>query len=50
MNAFFPGNQQRRLDKLEKAMALTLDYEEWLAIAKEHDRESGAEDWRHNDT
>lgn len=49
MSAFFAGGQQRRLEKLEKAMSNALDYEEWLAVAREHDRQSGAEDWRHDD-
>lgn len=48
ITSLFDGTQ-RRLDQLDNAMAEANDYEQWLALAMEHDRLSGAEDWRHND-
>lgn len=48
ISSFFDGTQ-RRLDQLDNAMAEADNYEQWLELALEHDRLSGAEDWRHND-
>ncbi|MFK8019457.1 MAG: DUF3336 domain-containing protein [Pseudomonadales bacterium] len=45
----FFNNGQRKLDQLEREMSKAMDYSEWKALAAEHDRESGNEDWRHND-
>lgn len=39
----------RKLSALEKQMQSAEHYDEWLALAEQHDRVSGAEDWRHND-
>lgn len=48
ITSFFDSTQ-RRLDQLDAAMAEANDYEQWHELALEHDRLSGAEDWRHND-
>ncbi len=47
---FFAGKRKndKKLTKLEVRMAAASNYDEWLALALEHDRLSGAEDWRHN--
>ncbi len=42
------GGVQSRLDKLEDEMNTATSYAEWEELAREHDRLSGAEDWRHN--
>jgi hypothetical protein len=37
------------LHKLDKALARATSHAEWQALAAEHDRASGAEDWRASD-
>ncbi len=37
------------LKQLEQGFAQAQNYEEWMAFAREHDRETGAEEWRHAD-
>jgi len=45
----FFSSSQRKLDQLERDMSQAADYDEWSVLAAQHDRESGNEDWRHND-
>jgi len=44
-----PSSRPRNLAELEHAMSRAETYGEWLEFAREHDRRSGADDWREDD-
>ncbi|MEH6582489.1 MAG: DUF3336 domain-containing protein, partial [Halioglobus sp.] len=43
------ARKSRTLRKLEEQLPQATSYDEWLALAEEHDRETDADVWRHND-
>lgn len=47
--SFRRRSNDRKLNALEKQMQSADIYDDWLQLAAQHDRDSGAEDWRHND-
>ncbi len=44
-----PGKQSRHLKRIEKSMEQAESYDEWKALALEHDLLSGAQDWKEAD-
>jgi len=41
--------KSRRLKTVERELSMANSYDQWQALAEEHDRETGADAWRHND-
>jgi len=49
MNVQRFSNKSRNLRKIEREMSQARSYEQWLTLARNHDSESGADQWRRND-
>jgi NTE family protein len=43
------STRSRNLAELDRAMGRAESYDEWLELAREHDRRSGADEWRNDD-